>query len=461
MIPVITPEAARAADARASVSVAELIERAGRAVAHHAIDMLGGTYGRTVVVIEGPGNNGADGVVAAAALRSAGCAVREVNVAHMPRDLRDVVSASHGPIDLCIDAAYGTGHRGSWQPPEVGDTRVLAVDLPSGVNPMTGEVSAALRADRTVTFQAVKPGLIFGDGPRYAGEIVVADLGLDIGRPYASIVEAGDVASWLPTRMRDSHKWTSAVRVIAGSPGMIGAGRLATSAALRSGAGMVHWSAPGCSIEDSDEVVHVLVERGCWSQRVLDSAGRFRSAIVGPGLGRADDTAREVMTMAHSLDSALVIDGDGLFALTWNAEGSPRSLRRRTSPTVLTPHDGEYRQLLGEDPVGDRIAAANLLVAESGATVLLKGPNTVIADPDGRSWVVTNGDERLATAGSGDVLSGIIGAFLAMGMPAWAAAASAAWVHAECAGAVGLAGVIASDLVDALPSVLARLERDR
>ncbi|MGZ4722648.1 MAG: NAD(P)H-hydrate epimerase, partial [Ilumatobacteraceae bacterium] len=223
MLPIVTPEEMAAIDAAAPEGSEVLIERAGGAVAWAALRMLGGSYGRTVNVICGKGNNGADGRVAAKHLAVKGVRVRVIEVP-CPTTLP--------PADLVIDAAYGTGFHGTWSPPEIGDTPVLAVDLPSGVDALTGDIAGAvLAATRTVTFAALKPGLLMPPGSVLSGELELADIGLDVGWARANLVLGADVAGWWPERDEYSHKWRSAVRVIAGSSTMTGAPRLVSHAA--------------------------------------------------------------------------------------------------------------------------------------------------------------------------------------------------------------------------------------
>lgn len=467
MIPVITPAQARAADAAAGVPVDVLVERAGAAVARVAIEMLGGTYGRRVVVLAGPGANGADGRVAARILAARGVWVRVVDLGArtdgpVPSDIAEIVTPATGPVHLVIDAVFGTGVRPGWRPPAVGGVPVLAVDLPSGLDPMTGEAGAALAAARTVTFQAMKPGLLLGDGPDVAGQVTVVDIGLDLGRgigaPYAELVEESDVVSWLEPRPRTADKWSAAVRVVAGSPGMLGAAALAGGAALRAGSGMVRLSSLGGAAPAPLEAVHQPLVDDSWSDTVLEDLHRFAALVIGPGLGRAGSTPAEVASTVFRSGLPVVVDGDGLFALTWNPHGSPTSLRQREPATVLTPHDGEYRTLTGEPPEADRIAAANRLVADTGAVVLLKGPTTVVAGPDGRTRLIDSGDQRLATAGTGDVLAGIIGALLARGLSVGRAAAAGAWIHGRVVRSLPAAGVTAGDVLGAVGAVLAAVE---
>jgi|KBSMisStaDraftv2_1062788.scaffolds.fasta_scaffold64719_3 NAD(P)H-hydrate epimerase len=451
MLPIVTPEEMAAIDAAAPAPREVLIERAGTAVSWAALRMMGGAYGRTVNVICGKGNNGADGRVAARHLAARGVRVRVFDLPAIPATLP--------PADLVIDAAYGTGFRGTWKPPDVGDTPVLAVDVPSGVDALTGDITGdVLAAERTITFGALKPGLLMPPGSGLTGVLEMADIGLHIGWARANLVQSSDVAGWWPERDDYAHKWQSAVRVVAGSAAMTGAPRLVAHAAMRTGAGMVHLSTPGITLTDAPiEIVQRPLASVGWADAALASLDRFHAIVVGPGLGRSDDTAANVRKLVIEAPLPMVIDGDGLFALGWSSEGASTLLRRRSVATVLTPHDGEYALLSGAQPGLDRIVAARRLAADSGCTVLLKGAATIVADPSGEVLVVTAGDARLATAGTGDVLSGIIGALLAGGMRPLQAAAAGAWVHGQAGRRGQRHGLVASDLPDLIPMVLEEL----
>jgi NAD(P)H-hydrate epimerase len=450
VIPIVTPKEMAAVDAAATEPVDVLIGRAGWATARAARRMMGGTYGRVVNVIAGPGNNGADGQAAGRFLGRRGVKVRVFGASDCPPALP--------PADLVIDAAYGTGFHGEWRAPRVGRTPVLAVDIPSGVNGLTGEAGrGVLAADRTVTFAALKPGLLLGAGRNLAGDVEVADIGLDTSSTHAYAVEAADVARWWRPRPPTAHKWSRAVRVVAGSPGMTGAAHLASGAANRAGAGMVALSSPGVDAVAPVEVVRHRLPAFDWASGVLSDLHRYHALVIGPGLGREDYTVESVRAAVVDAEVPVVVDGDGLFAMAWNPDGATQLLRRRRDATVLTPHDGEYGLLTGHHPPADRIAAARDLAMDARAVVLLKGPTTVVAAPAGDVRVVTTADARLATAGTGDVLSGILGALLASGMAALEAAASAAWIHAEAARHGSAVGLVAGDLLTALPDVVARL----
>ena len=409
MIPVLTPAEMAAVDRAAEAPVEVLIERAGAAVAREALDLLGGGYGRRVVVLAGKGNNGADGRAAALRLRRRGVRVEVVDALGAPDRLPTA--------DLVIDAAYGTGFRGEHLAPEVGDAPVLAVDIPSGVDGLTGEAHGrALPATRTVTFAALKPGLLLEPGRSLAGSVVVADIGLDVGSPAAGVVEAADVRAWLPSRPTASHKWQAALLVVAGSAGMTGAASLAAAAAQRAGAGMVRLGSPGVADDPGRpvEAVGLALPAAGWTEVVVDAAPRFQALVVGPGLGVGASTQAAVRDVVASADLPLVVDGDGLTALGPDAAsvlGERRRSHRADAPRRRVRAAG------GRAARTDRLEAARDLAAATGAVVLLKGPTTVVAAPDGRVRIVTTGDARLATAGTGDVLSGIIGALLARGVP--------------------------------------------
>jgi NAD(P)H-hydrate repair Nnr-like enzyme with NAD(P)H-hydrate dehydratase domain/NAD(P)H-hydrate repair Nnr-like enzyme with NAD(P)H-hydrate epimerase domain len=473
MKPVVTPEEMRAIDAAAPEPVEELIRRAGAAVAREAIDMLGGTYGRVVNVVAGGGNNGADGRDAAERLRRRGVKVRVFEASACPHVLPSA--------DLVIDAAYGTGYRldpsRPWVAPDVGGARILAVDIPSGVDGLTGAAGAGvLRADRTVTFQALKPGLLFDAGPALAGDVVTADIGLDTSSMTCHVVEAADVAHWWPRRAVDAHKWYAAVKVIAGSESMPGAAELCTAAALRGGSGLVSLSSPGCRPNTRSEVVQHAIGTAGFASAALSDIGRFGALVIGPGLGRNDDTLLAARECIRDATVPVVVDGDAIFAVAWSTDGAGPLLRHRELPTVVTPHDGEFGNLTGDRPPADRIAACRAAATYLDVHLLLKGPTTVIAAPRGTvtaaegprelEWasdepapvlLVNRGDQRLATAGSGDVLAGLIGAALAADVEPLHAAAAAAWIHAAAAD-LGLAeGLVAGDLVDLLPEAIGAL----
>ncbi len=449
----MTPDEMRAIDAAAAAHtpVETLIERSGSAVAWAALRMLGGAYGRRVVVIAGKGNNGADGRVAARKLAARGVQVRVIDALDVPHDL---------PLcDLVIDAAFGTGFHGSWIGPRPGNAAVLAVDIPSGVDGLSGQSkNGVIAADHTVALAALKPGLLFPPGSHLAGTVEVADIGLDCEGVRAHLVQQDDVDAWWQPRAADTHKWRAAVRVVAGSQGMVGAADLTSRAAQRAGAGMVHLSVPGAAVDGVHEYVQRSVPKRAWGPDVLGSLDRFQSLVIGPGLGRDDSTVVSIRDVLRQSPIPTVVDGDGLFALAWSNDGVVPILRDRRAATVLTPHDGEFALLAGTKPGADRIGAARELAARLGVVLLLKGPASVIAHPGGRVLVTMTGDDRLATAGTGDVLAGIIGALIAQGLAPFEAAATGSWIHGRAARLGPRRGMIASDLLPLIPKVLDTLQ---
>jgi NAD(P)H-hydrate epimerase len=441
-----------AVDAAAPEPTEVLVERAGKAAARTALDLLGGAYGRRVVVVAGKGHNGAEGRAMARRLARRGIRVEVVDAAAAPPAL--------GACDLVVDAAYGTGFRGDYWSPDPGAAPVLAVDIPSGVDGLTGHASeGAVDADVTVTFAALKPGLLLSPGAERAGHIELADIGLDVSGARAHLVENADVAGWLPPRPAESHKWRSAVWVVAGSPGMTGAAQLCARAAMRSGAGYVRLGTPGVGrawISPPLEVVgHPLPADG-WAGDVLDDLSRFRALVVGPGLGRDEPTSAAIRRLVARAPVPVVVDADGLYALG-DASAAAKVVAARQHATVLTPHAGEFARLAGDAPGDDRLGAVRDLAAVVGATVLLKGSTTIVAGADGRAFFATAGDARLATAGTGDVLSGVVGAFLALGLDGLAAAAGAAHVHGAAGHLGWRQGLVAGDLLDLLPAFLSKL----
>jgi NAD(P)H-hydrate epimerase len=456
------------------VSEATLVDRAGGAVARGARRLLGGAYGRRVVIVCGKGNNGADGRVAGQRLAGWGARVDRFDLAGPEQAAFDApgLDRALGRADLAVDAMFGTGFRGPLQ----GDAAlaagaltaaacpVLAVDIPSGVDGLTGAVRGpAVEAIATVCLAALKPGLVFYPGAALAGDVDVADIGIAPGAPALGVTEEADVVAWLPRRAPESHKWSvGGVYVLGGSQGMTGAPMLAARAALRAGAGIVVAGLPGdaAARASGGEVITrslPATSGGALDEaavkEVLDGLDRFRALVIGPGLGQSPTTVAAVRRLVAEAPIPLVLDADGLNALAGDVE----LLAGRTAATVITPHAGEYARLAGESVGDDRVAAARRLAERAGAVVVLKGSRTVVADPTGRATVNTTGGPWLATAGTGDVLSGVVGALAARGLPAFRAAAAGAWIHGSSGDRAGHDGLVAGDLIDALPAVLAGL----
>jgi NAD(P)H-hydrate epimerase len=345
----------------------------------------------------------------------------------------------------------------------------VAVDIPSGVDGLTGGVQGdAVQAVSTVAFAAYKPGLVFEPGRGLAGTVIVADIGIQLFGDEGSdasmgLTQVDDVRDWLARGTDpDAHKWKSGLLVIGGSGGMTGAPLMASYAAMRSGAGIVWCAVPGhdaaASASGSEVITKAMPANANGAltgvaDDVRAALGKFHAVAIGPGLGTSEQTSAVVRDLVTSLPVPLVLDADGITAFA----GQPELLRTRPAPTVITPHEGEFERLLGE-PVGeDRVAAARTLAAATGCIGLLKGPGTVIAHPDGRTAVNGVDGPWLGTAGSGDVLTGIIGGFLARGLDAFEAAAAGACVHGLAADLAGHTGLVAGDLVAALPEALRTL----
>ena len=543
-IPVVTPEEMAAIDEAAIAELSHehskplevLISRAGEAVANKARQMLvercGQCYGQRVLVLAGKGNNGKDGKEAARRLRSWGAQVLVVDIASHSAD-RTALPKSFQPIDLIIDAAFGTGLSRPYELPEFirdlpKDIPVLAVDIPSGVCGLTGELlGEALQATATVTFGAYKPGLLFGEGKKLNGEVEMAGIGLDASNAKTHLLTADSLVALLPKRDANAHKWNAACWVVGGSPGMTGAPSLAASAAYRAGAGYVRVSTPAidansqstaeiggdtnpASVSGVQEAVEFALPAQCWSEAVIQASSKFHCLVVGPGLSASEETRKSVQHLlaSEAVTSgrlAMVIDGGALEALgqrlletplkTASLKAEPpkteplktASLKTASLTTeplktaspktpstpdddrtkqsgagpqvilspqvVLTPHDREYAYLLGSPPDADRIKASRELAKATGAVVLLKGPTTVVSHPDGSVLLSAAGDQRLATAGTGDVLAGIIGALLAQKLDAFHAAALGAELHGRAARLGSASGLLASDIGDLLPQV--------
>jgi NAD(P)H-hydrate epimerase len=373
---------------------------------------------------------------------------------------------------------YGTGFRGRLAAGaervavalERSAVPVLAVDIPSGVDGATGAIAgAAVRARETICFAAYKPGLLFEPGRALAGRVSVVDIGIRVNAALA-VYDVTDLA--LPERGADSHKWSAGLLVVGGSSGMVGAPLFSGRAALRTGAGMVVCAVPGhdaaAQVSGQELVARALPasDTGALEEdaaaEVLREGGRYRALAIGPGLGREPGTQAAVRHIVTETDVAVVIDADALNAVA--ADPSCLQVRHDAGRplAVLTPHGGEYERLAGRPVGADRVAAARDLAAQLHAVVLLKGPGTVIAAPDGHAVVNRTGNAALATAGTGDVLTGIIGGLLAQGVEPFVAAATGAYVHGRAAEAARTTpDIVASDLVRALPRTLQALRTGR
>lgn len=449
MRPIITPEEMRRVDDAATEPLSSIIDRVGALVAMQAIDLLGGTYGRRVVVVAGPGNNGADGRAAAKHLTHRGlrCTVIEVG---------EPLPAN---CDLVIDAAFGTGLSRGYDAPTVpARAMVLSVDIPSGYDGLTGaSLGVPFEADRTVVLGALKPGNLFEPARSGGRARSVVDIGLDATEaisPRSYLVEASDVAQWLPGRSADTHKWKAACWVVAGSPGMEGAADLTARGAQRGGAPYVRLSSPGgAAVKTGAEIVTASMSVDLETPEI----GRFAAVVVGPGLGRDPKLTDPLFDLIGRASLPLVLDADALWHLGTDRVRAQVVLKQRTIPAVLTPHDGEFARLFGSVPGADRIEAAQHAANQLGSVFLLKGATTVIAAPGVPAFVMADGDTRLATAGTGDVLAGLIGAFLGLGLGPHHGASAAAFVHAKAAALGAQHGFIAGDLPDLIPAAIEAL----
>ena len=442
-----------------------LMRRAAYGLAGHAVRLLraaGGVFAARVVLLVGAGGNGGDALWAGVTLRRRGAGVSAVLLdpgrAH-PRALAALVRAGGRVLDpgaglvavagadLVVDGIVGISGRGGLREPAAGlvaaaahtGVPLLAVDVPSGVSTDTGSVDgAAVTATETVTFGARKPVHVLAAGR--CGPVRVVDLGLPLPEPFAEVLDASDVAARWPVPGPADDKYTQGVAgVAAGSATYPGAAVLATGAAVLATSGMVRFAGSAAA-----------QVRARWPEVVaadtLSAAGRTQAWTVGPGMG-TDDAARAVLAAVIDRDVPLCVDADGITLLAGHDD-----LRAALSgrPVVLTPHDREFARLAGE--VGDdRIGAARRAAADLGVTVLLKGNATVVADPGGRVLVNPATSSWAATAGSGDVLSGMIGALLAAGLEPWWAAGCAAFVHAHAA-ALAAGGGVDGDPAAAAPA---------
>lgn len=482
------------------LSTLALMENAGRAVAVRAQSILGGAAERRVVVVCGSGNNGGDGLVAARHLANRGARVRVVlaaeGAAGSPRMTPETranlqvirqsglevlaldqagrrrLELAVGVADLVVDAVLGTGARGAPRGMALAAIElirasgrpVLAVDIPSGVDADSGAVpGACVTAVETLTFGLPKPGHLLEPGALFCGRVVVADIGfpapLTAAAPAAfELMEAPWVARVLPERPAFSHKGTFGhVLLVAGSRGMTGAGALAARAAVAAGAGLVTWALPA-SVQGTgaalvpEALTYALADggEGYLTQQAASQVQALLAErdvlVLGPGLGVQEPTQAAVVALVEALTRPAVIDADGLNILSRH----PQVLEARSAgakagtgppPLVLTPHPGEMARLVGSDVPSvqrERVEVARQVARRFGAVVVLKGARTVVAAPDGRVSLNPAASAALATGGSGDVLAGVIGAFLAQGVAPFEAACAGTFVHA-------LAGLLAAN----------------
>jgi ADP-dependent NAD(P)H-hydrate dehydratase / NAD(P)H-hydrate epimerase len=485
-----------------------LMEEAGRAVSDAAVD-LASRPGAVVAVACGPGNNGGDGLVAARLLRDRGCCVRvgllvsreapAGDAAEMASrwggEIEPLTPASLKGADLIVDALFGAG----LSRPLAGAAAevvaainaagkpVLAVDVPSGLDGTTGSAEGpVVQATCTVTFFRMKPGHLLLPGRSLCGEVRLADIGiaaavLDEVVPRTFANRPALWAALFPRPSIDTHKYARGHAVLVSGPAeATGAARLGARGALRVGAGLVTLVGSGAATAINATHCTAIMVRAIASDTQLAeflSDERRNAVLIGPGAGVGAATAASVLTVLASKATA-VLDADaltsfvpvegvapvkaaGLGFVVRSAEPEPaqealfKANKARSAPMVLTPHEGEFKRLFGEI-AGSKLERARRAAELSGAVVILKGADTVIAAPDGRAAINDNAPPWLATAGSGDVLAGLVTGLVAQGMPAFEAACAAVWLHGECGSALGI-GLIAEDLPEALPRLLAGL----
>ncbi len=467
-------------------SLRRLMENAGVAVAREVLRR----YPQTgeVAVLCGPGNNGGDGYVAARILTECGVPVtvwRESG----PKAGSDAADAAAGwrgqvaeladfhprPGMLVLDCLFGAGlskplggaaARAAEACNEAA-VQVLAVDLPSGVSGADGTTPGpAFSADATITFMCRKPGHLLLPGRDLCGELVVADIGI----PQAAMEAAGGTTfanepdlwrAHLPSLSNDTHKYARGhAAVFSGGPSATGAARLAALSAARAGAGAVTVLSPANALmANAAHLASIMLARieSAEELKAFVAERKVRSLVIGPGFGVGEKARDFVLSLLGEEGRTLVIDADVITSFKDEPEALFAACRASKAQAVLTPHEGECGRLFPDlAEVPSKLDRARQAAARSSAIVVLKGPDTVIAAPDGRAAINTNGTPLLATAGSGDVLAGIIAGLAAQGIPVWEAACAAVWMHAEPAREFGR-GLIAEDLPDALPGVLQKL----
>ncbi len=494
----LSPRAMAAVDAAAIAGGTPgiaLMRNAGAAVARAARGMA--PEGARVLVVCGPGNNGGDGVVAARLLAQAGHRVDLRLLGRREALSGDAALAAgewDGPLtegagaddlggyDLIVDALFGAGlsrdldGEAKTLAERIGASGrpVLSVDVPSGVDGETGAVrGAAVRADETVTFVVPKPGHLLEPGRSLCGRLHVADIGTGPAALAAGLAAGapsyrngpGLWGTAFPLLGPESHKYTRGhVLVLSGPPYRTGAARLAARGALRVGAGLVTLASPEAALPENAAHLTAIMLRPCDSADDLDDLltdERLNVVVAGPGLGTGAAT-RDLVAVAASAGRALVLDADALTSFKGAVKDLAGHLADGDARAVLTPHAGEFARLFsGTEAVAEgigKLEAARRAARIAGAVVVLKGADTVIADPDGRAAINDHASPVLGTAGSGDVLAGLVAGLLAQGMAPFEAACAAVWLHGD-AGLRHGPGLIAEDIPELMPAVLAGLVR--
>jgi hydroxyethylthiazole kinase-like uncharacterized protein yjeF len=486
-IEVLTPEEMARADAMAIAGGTpglRLMEAAGAAVASVVQRLL--PRRGVVAILAGPGNNGGDGFVAARLLKAARYRVTLALLGARERLKGDAALAARAwkaPVaemtpqviagaDLVVDALFGTGldrpldgaSAAIVQAVNASGLPVVAVDIPSGIDGGSGAVLGfAIRATETVTFFRLKPGLLLQHGRSHAGRITIADIGIESAclAEIRPTVWRNTPALWtVPRPSPTGHKYDRGHAVVVSGPATrTGAARLAARGALRAGAGLVTVASPRDALaENAAQLTAIMLVPvdGADALAEMLADARKNAVVIGPGLGVGPQTCK-LVEAALASSAAVVLDADALTSFADDPERLIASIAGRSGDVVVTPHEGEFARAFGKaGGNGSKVDRARAAAAQWRATVVLKGPDTVVAAADGRVAIADNAPPDLATAGSGDVLAGIIGGLLAQGMPAFAAAAAAVYLHGEAARLVGR-GLIAEDLPEALPRVFTAL----
>jgi len=460
-----------------------LMENAGRAVAEE-VEWIA-EPGSRVAVLCGPGNNGGDGFVAARLLRERGYSVSVALLGTreaLKGDAAEAAAQWNGPIwplspafaadaNVVIDALFGAGLSRPLEgvaadvATSLEGRRVIAVDVPSGVDGSTGEVKGpAVAAERTVTFFRRKPGHLLLPGRMHCGLTRVVDIGIkaEVLQQISISTYANAPGLWLanyPRPRLTAHKYSKGHAVVVSGPAWrTGAARLAARGALRIGAGLVTVASDeGALPINAAHLTAIMVRQADDAEELSDllSDRRFNAVLIGPGAGVDEDTKAKVLAVLAS-GASVVLDADALSVFSENREELFAAISTVRRPVVFTPHDGEFARVFPELASFAKLDRARQAARLSGATVILKGADTVIAAPDGRAAINENAPPTLATAGSGDVLAGFVTGLLAQHMPAFEAAAAAVWLHGSAATAFG-PGLIAEDLPEMLPRSLAEL----
>jgi hydroxyethylthiazole kinase-like uncharacterized protein yjeF len=492
-----------------------LMENAALAVVSEAASMMGGCRGKTVTAVAGRGNNGGDAFAAARLLHSRGAEVKTYlvgrkagisgdalfnmtlfektggNVIELAeeQDL-ETLTADMSRSELVLDGIFGTGlgrEVGGLAASAISRMNesgkaILAIDIPSGIDGADGSIKGiCVRADATVTFCMLKIGLVLNPGCEYAGKLITAEIGtpkgaVDKQNIRTELTDRELVSRLIPVRRSDSHKGDyGKVMILTGSNGMTGCGCLSSMAALRCGAGLVYTAVPGslAPIYGAAAVEPVVLPledggRGCLcahsAGQILEYMERMDAAAIGPGLTASEDIRLIVEQIIENSRIPLVLDADVLNSIS----GNPAVLKKLKAAAVITPHPGEMARLTGlgiADIQRDRVGTASRFAAEYGVTVVLKGSRTVTAIPDGRIFINPTGNAGMATAGSGDVLAGVIAGLAAQGLSICDAAVAGVYLHGlagdNAAESIGMHGIVAGDILVRIPRIIKELTENR